>query len=248
MGVELPCPSDTPSVLPELALQLLRLRPPDIVCLPPSIFRIYGPEGFGPLEQTLVPTVLPTRFVQQSHHAASVVTIRVQLTLHDSPPGVATHAHSGLATVSSIHNTTNTIQHSVYLSHISQPRLSLSAPRNITEQPRTTHCVSITYLTTEVCLSVPTHYTTQLTHCNGVCKRPYVADNAINTVSNCCVHFVAQMFYLQASLSCNPRLVSPTMHTHPPTLRSARELKHQTRQENVDHAGGVGIREGKRYK
>jgi len=94
MGVELPRPPDTPSVLPELALQLLRLWPPDIVCLPPGIIRIYGPEGFGTLEKTFVPTVLPTRFVQQSHHAAGVVAVRVQVTLHDSAPGVTTHAHS----------------------------------------------------------------------------------------------------------------------------------------------------------
>lgn len=118
MGVELPRPPDTPSVLPELALHLLRFWSPGIVCLPPGIFRIYSPEGFGPLEQTLVPTVLPARFVQQSHHAASIVAVRVQLTLNDSPPGVATHAHTGLATVSSFHNTTSTAQHSVYLSYL----------------------------------------------------------------------------------------------------------------------------------
>jgi hypothetical protein len=39
----------------------------------------------------------------------------VQLTLHDSPPGVMTHAHPGLATVYSFHDTTNTVQHNVYL-------------------------------------------------------------------------------------------------------------------------------------
>ena len=64
MGVELSRPPNASSVLPELALQLLRLWPCDVVCLPSGTVRVYSPEGLGSLEQALVPTFLPARLVQ----------------------------------------------------------------------------------------------------------------------------------------------------------------------------------------
>lgn len=115
-GMKLARPADAPPVLPELPLRLLGLRPPDLLGFPSARVGVDGPEGLGSLEQALIPAFLPARLIQQRHHATHAVTIRVQLSLHDGAPRVATYPHSASMRVTSqqkrppSHGTTTYVQ------------------------------------------------------------------------------------------------------------------------------------------